>query len=138
MSRSPNPASADGSLMGSVRRMTSALGRYAGARAQLFAQEVGQARQQAVRIAILGAVAGFCAILGYVALMAALTACMAHGWWDGRWAPALAITGAVHLVAAAGGAVAARRLWMSGGFFPATRREFKEDKKWLTTNESMR
>ena len=136
MFRSPSPASPDGSLIESVRRMTAAAARYASARSQLFVHEAGQARRHVVQMAALGIVVGVFGVLGYIALVGALTAWMAQAWWDGRWVPALAVTGGIHLAAAIACATAIHRIWKNRGFFPATRREFKEDKKWLTTNES--
>jgi uncharacterized membrane protein YqjE len=116
--------------------MVAALTRYAGARAELFQREAVLARRHIVTITILGIIVGACFTLGYVALMAALTAWMARVWWDGQWAPALAVTGGAHVAAAIACAVAARHVWKKHGFFPATRRELNEDRKWLKTTES--
>ncbi|MGI8602170.1 MAG: phage holin family protein [Verrucomicrobiales bacterium] len=127
----------EASLMGALRRIGAAFARYAGARGRLAKAEADKAKRQLVQIAILGVAIVFCALAGYAGLVVSLTAWLATDLLHGNWALALLMTGGLHVAGAAGCAFFLNRMWKRGVFFAATRREFKEDHKWLTTRTSM-
>jgi uncharacterized membrane protein YqjE len=131
-----DPARYDASLIGSLRRVGLAFIRYAHARARLAQAEAQQAGRHATRMAALAGSFVFCAVAAYGALIVAVTAWMASYWWNGRWAPAFLVTAGAHALIALGCGLALRRVWRRGSLFPATRREFKEDRKWLTSKTS--
>lgn len=126
----------DESLTSSIRRVAEGFLRYLHVRLELVRSEAAQAKGRTVRMVALGAGAAFLALLGYLWLMMALTAGLAHLLPAGGWALALLIVGVLHVGGAVACALGMRRTAREGLLFPATRREIKEDQKWLTSRAS--
>lgn len=116
-------------LAGALRSLASGAADYLHARAALLRAEGKEACRNWGKGVSLIAVAALLAVSGYFLLVAAVVAAVAHfsGWY---WGWVLLGAGLLHLAAAVGAAIAAKRFF-SAPAFRVTRNEFMKDQQWL-------
>lgn len=141
MQNVPHPAAPEqpsAGVTGTLRRLLAAAVTYAEARFQLAVVEGGGAFKVLAAVVVAALTSLLFAFIAYMLLLFALVDWVATHWWQGQYAPAAAVVAVIHLAGAvvlAGWAY--RALSQSGKtLFHATRREFQQDKLWLTSNQS--
>ena len=112
--------------------LLSSVARYLAARVALLGVEGQEAGLRYGMAVALGVGALFVAILGYVLLVITVVFAVAAVWdWQFAWLVVLAVAALVHLGGAVGLVLLAKTK-LTGGIFPQTMAELKNDQQWLT------
>ncbi|HSJ03526.1 MAG: phage holin family protein [Verrucomicrobium sp.] len=125
-------------VTGTLRRLLAAVVTYAEARFELACVEGKGALGLVIKLALAAFAGLLFTVIAYVLFMFAFVDWVATHWWSGHYAPAASIIAVGHLIAAAGLALWAARAASQSkdSLFHATRREFNQDKQWLTSPHS--
>lgn len=121
-----------------VHSLIQSASHYVDARLRIATLEGREALRAGARMAVLGTLVLLSLGVAYAGAMLALAWWLSERLGSPSAVPGVAVLVAAHLLLAAVCAAWMMRAWRGGRFFYATRKEFKEDKRWLEARHPSR